>query len=48
MKNNVILIRYTDAELVRLTQIPEGDWIDLRAAEDVEMRAGRSTTFHWV
>jgi len=40
LKNNVILIRYTDDELVRLTQIPEGDWIDLRAAENVEMRAG--------
>lgn len=35
-----ILIKYHDDELPRLEKIKCGDWIDLRAAEDVELREG--------
>ncbi len=35
-----IKIKYHDAEAERIQQIPNGDWIDLRAAERVEMKAG--------
>jgi dUTP pyrophosphatase len=35
-----ILIKYHDDELPRLEKIKCGDWIDLRAAEDVELRQG--------
>lgn len=36
----VIEIKYHDPNLTRLEKIPKGDWIDLRAAEDVELKAG--------
>jgi len=38
--DNTILIKYHDPELVRIEKIPKGDWIDLRAAERVELKAG--------
>ena len=34
-----VQIRY-HADVPRLEKLPQGDWIDLRAAETVEMRAG--------
>lgn len=33
-------IKYHDKELERLEKIDKGDWIDLRAAETVELKAG--------
>lgn len=38
--NEQILIKYFDDELIPIEQNEKGDWIDLRAAEDVEMNAG--------
>ena len=38
--NEQILIKYFDDGLVPIEQNEKGDWIDLRSAEDVEMRAG--------
>ena len=35
-----IEIKYHDPELIKLEQKPGSDWIDLRVAEDVEMKAG--------
>ena len=35
-----IQILYHDAELERIEKIEQGDWIDLRAAERVELKAG--------
>lgn len=35
-----IQIKYHDPDLICLEQKPGSDWIDLRAAEDVEMKAG--------
>lgn len=34
-----ILIKYHDSELEKIEKIAQGDWIDLRAAETVELRA---------
>lgn len=34
-----ILIKYHDAELEKIEKIAQGDWIDLRAAETVELKA---------
>ena len=36
----VIKVMYHDDELERIKKITQGDWIDLRAAENVEMKAG--------
>ena len=36
----IIKIKYHDNELERIEKIAIGDWIDLRAAEDIEMCAG--------
>lgn len=36
----IIKIKYHDNELERIEKIAIGDWIDLRAAEDIEMFAG--------
>ncbi|PHA03058.1 deoxyuridine 5'-triphosphate nucleotidohydrolase [Bacillus pseudomycoides] len=33
-----IKIKYTDASLIRITKIEKGDWIDLRAAETIELK----------
>ena len=35
-----IKIVYHDSELEKIEKIPIGDWIDLRAAEDVEIKPG--------
>lgn len=35
-----IKIKYQDDDLERIKEIPAGDWIDLRAAETVKMKAG--------
>lgn len=35
-----IKIKYHGEDLVKLEKLPVGDWIDLRAAEDVTMEAG--------
>lgn len=35
-----ILIKYHNPDLVRLEKLAVGDWIDLRAAENVTLRAG--------
>ena len=32
-----INIKYHDDELIRIEEIPQGDWIDLRSAEHVEL-----------
>ena len=38
--SQTIKIKYHDQDIERIGQIPNGDWIDLRAAERVEMAAG--------
>ena len=38
--NEQILIKYFDDDLIPIEPNAKGDWIDLRSAEDVEMRAG--------
>lgn len=35
-----IKIKYFSDELVKIEKIAQGDWIDLRAAEDVTLKAG--------
>ena len=35
-----VQIRYIIEDLPRIAAAPGGDWIDLRAAEDVSMKAG--------
>lgn len=35
-----IQIKYFEPGLIHLEKLPQGDWIDLRAAEDIEMKAG--------
>lgn len=35
-----IKIKYFDPEMIRLEKIEKGNWIDLRAAETVEMKKG--------
>lgn len=35
-----IKIKYFDSEIDKIQKIEKGDWIDLRAAETVEMKAG--------
>lgn len=36
----IIPIKYFDSGIERIQKIEQGDWIDLRAAESVEMRQG--------
>lgn len=40
MKRMKIKIRYADKEIQKLEKIQQGDWIDLRAAEDVVLKQG--------
>ena len=40
-----ILIKYFDPDIVPVEKIAKGDWIDLRSAEDIEMKAG---SFHLI
>lgn len=35
-----IKIKYFDTEIDKITKVENGDWIDLRAAETVKMKAG--------
>lgn len=37
---NTIHIKYFDNEIDKIQEIENGDWIDLRAAETVELKAG--------
>lgn len=37
---SIIKIKYHDDEIEKVAKIPQGDWIDLRAAETVTMKAG--------
>ena len=37
---NEILVKYHHPDLTRLINYDKGDWIDLRAAEDVDLKAG--------
>lgn len=39
---NGILVKYHHPDLIRLSEYDKGDWIDLRAAEDVDLKAGES------
>lgn len=36
----IVKVMYHDPELEKIKRISQGDWTDLRAAEDVEMKAG--------
>ena len=36
-----IYIKYFSEDITRIEKIAKGDWIDLRAAEDVELKAGQ-------
>lgn len=38
-----ILVKYHNADLTRLVNYDKGDWIDLRAAKEVNLKAGEST-----
>nr|DAJ04755.1 MAG TPA: dUTPase [Caudoviricetes sp.] len=38
-----ILIKYTKDGMIKTEQIKNGDWIDLRAAEDVTLKQGQVT-----
>ena len=38
--SETIKIKYIDKSIGKLEKIPQGEWIDLRSAEDVEMKAG--------
>ena len=35
-----VYIKYFDQDITRIEKISQGDWIDLRAAEEVAMKAG--------
>ena len=35
-----VYIKYFSDEIIRIEKIAKGDWIDLRCAEEVEMKAG--------
>ena len=37
---HTIQIKYHDPDLPRVEKLAQGNWIDLRAAQDVEMKAG--------
>lgn len=39
-KTEIIKIKYFDNEIDKIEKIDKGDWIDLRAAEYVEMKTG--------
>lgn len=41
-----IMIKYHDKDLGKIEKIPVGDWIDLRAAERVDMDAGEFRLIH--
>ena len=35
-----IKIKYHDPDVLRIDKIKKGDWIDLRSAEDITLKAG--------
>ena len=37
-----IKIKYHDPDVLRIDKIKKGDWIDLRSAEDITLKAGES------
>lgn len=37
---NKIEIKYHNKDMVKIEKLPNGDWIDLRSAETVELKAG--------
>ena len=37
---NEIMVKYHNPDLTRITAYDKGDWIDLRSAEEVHMKAG--------
>ena len=39
-KRKIIKIKYFDQEIEKIQKISQGDWIDLRCAERVELKAG--------
>ena len=39
-KNEIIKIKYHNKNLIKINKYHDGDWIDLRAAETVELKAG--------
>lgn len=41
-KKLTILVRYFDKDLPKIEKIEKGDWVDLRAAEDVELKQGEN------
>lgn len=41
-KMYIIKIKYHNKDITKIEKIPEGDWIDLRAAETVHLKAGES------
>lgn len=42
----IIKIKYFTQEISKITTIKYGDWIDLRSAEDIELKAGDSALIH--
>ena len=42
-----IQIKYFVDDLITIEKIAQGDWIDLRAAEDAEMRRGSFVLSVW-
>lgn len=40
MSNLSIKVKYFDKEMPKITKIDKGDWIDLRSAIDIEIKAG--------
>lgn len=40
VNKETIRIKYHDKEIDKITKIEQGDWIDLRSAETVELKAG--------
>lgn len=38
--HKTIKIKYADEELIKIEEIKQGDWLDLRAAETIEMNKG--------
>ena len=38
-----ILVRYHNDNIDKIEELSKGDWIDLRAAETVELKAGRAS-----
>ena len=41
-----IQVKYFDKDIEKICPIDKGDWVDLRAAETVEMKAGEPTTWN--